>query len=78
MYHILIEFIKRFGYLFQDRFKSEIIDSDSYLLEVSRYIHNNPVKAGIVGKPEEYQWSNYNIYIGKALNNHEFFDTVRS
>jgi len=66
---------KRFGHLFQDRFRSEIIDEDPYLLEVSRYIHNNPVKAGIVEKPEEYRWSSYNIYVGKAVNSNELLDT---
>jgi REP element-mobilizing transposase RayT len=66
---------KRFGHLFQDRFRSEIIDDDPYLLEVSRYIHNNPVKAGIVEKPEEYRWSSYNIYVGKSVNSHELLDT---
>jgi REP element-mobilizing transposase RayT len=68
-------FYKRFGHLFQDRFRSEIIDDDPYLLEVSRYIHNNPVKAGIVEKPEEYRWSSYNVYVGKTVNSHELLDT---
>jgi len=62
---------KRSGHLFQDRFKSELIDSDSYLLEVSRYIHNNPVKAGMVENPSGYRWSSYNIIAGysKDLRN---------
>ncbi|HHY25099.1 MAG TPA: transposase, partial [Clostridiaceae bacterium] len=38
---------KRRGYLFQDRYKSEAVESDEYLLTVLRYIHQNPVKAGI-------------------------------
>ena len=59
---------RRCGHLFQDRFKSEIIEDDVYLLEVSKYIHNNPVKAGIVEKPEEYKWSSYNFYIGNQKN----------
>ncbi len=59
---------RRSGHLFQDRFKSEIIKDDVYLLEVSKYIHNNPVKAGIVEKPEEYRWSSYNLYIGNHKN----------
>ena len=66
---------KRFGHLFQDRFRSEIIDDDPYLLEVSRYIHNNPVKAGIVEKPEDYRWSSYNVYVGKTVNSHKLLDT---
>ncbi len=52
----------RTGHLFQDRFKSEGIEKDAYLLSAVRYIHNNPVKAGIVKKIEEYKWSSYSIY----------------
>jgi len=52
----------RIGHLFQDRFKSEAIDKDAYLLSVVRYIHNNPVKAGIVKCVSEYQWSSYSAY----------------
>jgi REP element-mobilizing transposase RayT len=55
---------KRVGHLFQDRFKSERVDNENYLLNVSAYIHNNPVKAGIVDSPEKYKWSSYNNYIG--------------
>lgn len=53
----------RIGHVFQDRFKSEIIDKDSYLLNVIRYVHNNPVRAKIVNTPKEYKWSSYNDYI---------------
>jgi DNA-binding transcriptional regulator YiaG len=52
----------RIGHLFQDRFKSEVIETDSYLLEAIRYIHNNPVKAGIVSKATDYPWSSYKLY----------------
>jgi putative transposase len=52
----------RIGHLFQDRFKSEGIESDAYLLSVVRYIHNNPVKASMVKRVEEYKWSSYIIY----------------
>lgn len=45
---------KRSGHLFQGRFKSILVDKDNYLLELSRYIHLNPVRAGIVEKPEDY------------------------
>ena len=54
---------KRIGHLFQDRFKSENVDNEPYMLEVIRYIHNNPVKAGIVRNPRDYKWSSYNDYI---------------
>ncbi|WP_418627215.1 REP-associated tyrosine transposase [Anaerosinus sp.] len=56
---------KRIGHLFQDRYKSEKIEEDSYLLMATRYIHQNPVKAGIVNKAEQYKWSSYKAYIGK-------------
>ncbi len=53
----------RIGHLFQDRFRSEIIDGDRYLLAVIRYVHNNPIKANMVRKLNEYKWSSYNSYI---------------
>lgn len=53
------------GHLFQGRYGSRIIDSDKYLLEVSRYINLNPVRANIVKKPEDYKWSSYSMLIGK-------------
>ncbi|BBB90071.1 MAG TPA: transposase [Methylomusa anaerophila] len=57
----------RIGHLFQDRFKSEAIESDAYLLLAVRYLHNNPVKAGIVESAAEYKWSSYNIYVQKSI-----------
>lgn len=58
----------RAGHVFQDRFRSETIEDDSYLMSVARYIHNNPVKAGIAKRAEDYFWSSYHEYIkpGKA------------
>ena len=53
----------RVGHLFQDRFKSEVIEDDRYLLSAIRYIHQNPVKAGIVKHQSEYPWSSYNYYL---------------
>ena len=60
----------RIGHLFHDRYKSEPVEADSYFLEVVRYIHNNPIKAGITKTPEEYLWSSYSCYIddGKRVN----------
>ena len=52
----------RVGHLFQDRFKSEAVEDDSYFLTVLRYIHLNPVKANIVNSAEEYQFSSYSNY----------------
>lgn len=45
------------GHLFQGRFKSLLVDKDPYLLELIRYIHLNPVKAGLVNDPRKYRWS---------------------
>ena len=51
------------GHVFQGRYKSEVIDTDQYLLSALRYIHNNPVKAGIVSNAENYRWSSYIDYL---------------
>ncbi len=56
---------ERAGHLFQGRFKSILVEKDTYLLELSRYLHLNPVKAGITKRPEDYKWSSYPIYLGK-------------
>ena len=55
----------RAGHLLQGRYKASLIDKDSYLLSVSRYVHLNPVRAGMVNWPEEYRWSSYREYIGR-------------
>ena len=56
---------QRSGHLFQDRFKSEPVDNDAYLLTVIRYIHQNPVKAGLCKKPEDYRWSSWREYLSE-------------
>jgi len=57
----------RRGHLFQDRFKSEPVENDEYLLTVLRYIHQNPMKAGLCTKLEDYKYSSYSDYIdGKS------------
>ncbi|MCK9432592.1 MAG: transposase [Candidatus Omnitrophica bacterium] len=56
---------KLYGYvgrLWQERFKSNIILDDSYLLQCGKYIELNPVRAGIVKRPEDYLFSSYNFY----------------
>lgn len=64
---------RRTGHLFQDRFKSEPVDDDSYFLTVLRYIHQNPVKAGLSKDVSEYPWSSYHDYIqGFGLADPEF------
>ncbi|MTI86024.1 MAG: transposase [Firmicutes bacterium] len=56
----------RRGHLFQDRYKSEVVETDSYFLTVMRYIHQNPTKAGIVKEIQAYPWSSYGEYTKKA------------
>ncbi len=52
----------RTGHLFQDRFKSETVEDDAGFINVIRYIHMNPVKAGLADTPEEYPWCSYREY----------------
>lgn len=54
---------ERVGHLFQGRYKAFIVDKENYLLELGRYIHLNPVRAGIVRRPDEYKWSSYRDYL---------------
>ena len=56
---------KRSGHLFQGRYKAIVVEKDAYCQELSRYIHLNPVRAGIAGSVEEYPWSSYLSYMGK-------------
>jgi putative transposase len=53
---------KRSGHLFQGRYKGILVDKDNYLLELSRYLHLNPVRVNMVQKPEEYPHSSYRSY----------------
>ncbi len=55
---------KRTGHVFQGRFHSVLVDKESYLLRLSRYIVLNPVRAGLVAAPEEWAWSSYRPTIG--------------
>lgn len=57
----------RTGHLFQNRFKSEPVNTDDYFLIVLRYIHQNPIKAGMVERIEDYKWSSYSSYINKNI-----------
>ena len=58
---------KRTGHLFQGRYKAVVVDGDSYLQELVRYIHLNPVRTGMVKDPEEYPWSGHRAYLGKEF-----------
>ena len=51
-----------FGHVWQGRFRSNVIDKDRYILNCLEYIHNNPVRAGLVGNVEAYLWSSYHFY----------------
>ena len=54
---------QRSGHLFQGRYKAFIVDKEGYLLELGRYIHLNPVRAGLVKRPEDFKWSSYCDYV---------------
>ncbi len=54
---------KKWGHLFQGRYKAILCDKDSYFLELSSYIHLNPVRAGLVEKPQQHPWSSYRSYV---------------
>jgi len=55
----------RSGHLFQGRYKAIIVEKERYLVELSRYIHLNPIRAGMAESPEIYQWSSYIGFINK-------------
>jgi len=55
---------KRVGHLFQGRFKALLVDEENYLLELIRYTHLNPLRAGMVRQLSEYQWSSHAAYLG--------------
>lgn len=66
---------ERTGHLFQNRYKSEPVETEDYLITVLRYIHQNPVKAGITNKPEDYKWSSYKQYLLAYQGHSSFIDT---
>ena len=63
------------GVIFQGRYKSIVVDEDSYGLKLSAYIHLNPLRGGIVGDVEEYRWSSYLDYMGKRSSSVDRLDT---
>ena len=67
----------RSGHLFQDRFKSEQVESDEYFLTVLAYIFSNPVKTGLCKQPEEYEWSSRK-YLGccELVDESALFDII--
>lgn len=54
---------KAVGHLFHGRFKALIVDRESYLLTLSRYIHQNPINAKMVSSPENYRWSSCRAFL---------------
>jgi putative transposase len=69
---LLTGYVRRFnkihhrrGHLFEGRYKAIVCDRDSYLLELVRYIHLNPVRAAMVKRPSQWQWSGHCEYLGK-------------
>lgn len=54
---------KKTGHLFQGRYKAILCDKESYLLELIRYLHLNPVRSKIVGDPGQYAWSSHGAYL---------------
>jgi len=56
----------RVGHVFQGRYKAIMVEKENYLLELSRYIVLNPVRAGMVTSPGDWQWSSYRAIVGEA------------
>jgi putative transposase len=80
---------ERSGTLWEGRFRSSLVQSEKYLLQVYQYIELNPVRAGMVNDPSDYSWSSYQINaLGKhsqlmtyhplylSLGNHDFVTQV--
>jgi len=53
------------GHLFERRYHAVLVDAYSYLLALVRYIHLNPVRAGLVADPAAYRWSSHRVYPGE-------------
>jgi len=66
----------RNGHLFQGRYKAILVDVDRYLLELSRYLHLNPVRGRLVKRPEEYGYSSYRAYITKEKDEIVYRDRI--
>jgi len=70
---------KRYGYLFQNRYKSIVCEDDPYLLELTRYIHLNPIRAGIVKDIKalkRYQWCGHSVIMGTVKREWQDKDTI--
>lgn len=60
------------GHVFQGRYGSKVIESIDYFLGVSRYIHRNPLEAGLVQEMSDYPWSSYSSFIHNTRNPHVY------
>lgn len=70
---------KRHGHLFQNRYKSVICEDDPYLLELTRYIHLNPLRAGMVGDLRQlgkYRWAGHSAIMGRVKREWQDIDTI--
>ena len=73
----------RFGYLYQGNTKAKLIKNNEHLIHVCRYVHLNPVTAGLVDRPEQWKYSDYREWIsdstpskkGRVKVRSEYFDT---
>jgi REP element-mobilizing transposase RayT len=54
------------GHLFENRYYATMVDTDAYLLEALRYVHQNPVRAGLVLNAAQYPWSSHHTYLGST------------
>lgn len=66
----------RVGPLFQGPFKAKLVDQEAYLIHLTRYIHLNPVSAGLVRSPDEWSYSSYRDYIGQRQGTFPYPDVV--
>ncbi|MBP1759751.1 MAG: transposase [Firmicutes bacterium] len=66
---------RRTGHVFQDRFRSEAVEDERYLMAVIRYVHCNPIKAKLVEHPEQYKWSSYQWYMDPDGSDAHLVDT---
>lgn len=66
------------GQVFEGRFKAKLIETDEYLLQVSKYIHRNPVVAGLIKNGLTYKWSSYRSYVSELRDNFLVVDRILS
>lgn len=70
---------KRVGHLFQNRYKSIVVEEEPYLLELTRYIHLNPLRAGLVAslaKLNEYRWAGHGVLLGQVQQAWQDTETI--